>query len=86
MTRASATILASVCFALLTVAESRAADAVFDIGVTADTFRAGDLVNVSGSPGRSQSNILYLWRLDRPADGLRYQQVGGTPSLIKASR
>jgi Family of unknown function (DUF6152) len=57
-----------------------------DIGVTADTFRPGDVVIVSGSPGRSQPNILYLRRLDRPADGLRYQQVGGTPSLIRAPR
>ncbi len=57
-----------------------------DIGMTADTFRPGDLVVISGSPGRSQANILYLWRLERPADGLRYQQVGGTPSLITAPR
>ena len=55
---------------------------LLDIGMTAKTFRPGDLVIVSGSPGRSQPNILYLWRLDRPADGLRYQQIGGTPSLI----
>jgi len=57
-----------------------------DIGVTVDTFRPGDLVIVSGSPGRDQPNILYLWRLDRPADGLRYQQVGSTPSLTKEPR
>lgn len=57
-----------------------------DIGVTADTFLPGDLVIVSGSPGRSQPNILYLRRLDRPADGLRYQQVGSTPSLTRAPR
>jgi Family of unknown function (DUF6152) len=57
-----------------------------EIGVTAGTFKAGDLVVISGSPGRSQPNIMYLWRLDRPADGLRYQQIGGTPSLGKAPR
>jgi hypothetical protein len=57
-----------------------------DIGVTAVTFRPGDQVIVSGSPGRSQPLILYLWRLDRPADRLRYQQIGGTPSLNKAPR
>jgi hypothetical protein len=57
-----------------------------DIGVTADTFSPGELVIVSGSPGRSQPNILYLWKLERPADGLRYQQIGGTPSLIRAPR
>lgn len=54
------------------------------IGITRSTFRPGDRVIVSGSPGRSQAFILYLWRLDRPADRLRYRQVGGTPSLDKA--
>lgn len=54
------------------------------IGMTHSTFRPGDRVIVSGSPGRSQAFILYLWRLDRPADKLRYQQVGGTPRLDKA--
>lgn len=57
-----------------------------EIGVTTNTFRPGDLVIASGSPGRSQPNILYLWRLERPADGLLYQQKGGTPSLIRAPR
>jgi hypothetical protein len=57
-----------------------------DIGMTAGTFRPGDLVIISGSPGRSQPNILYLWRLERPADGLRYQQIGYTPSLIRVPR
>ncbi len=52
-----------------------------DIGITARTFRPGDEVVLNGSPGRSEARILYLWRLDRPADGLRYEQVGGTPSL-----
>jgi hypothetical protein len=53
------------------------------IGIRRNTFRPGDRVIVSGSPGRSQAFILYLWRLDRPADRLRYQQVGSTPSLGK---
>jgi hypothetical protein len=54
------------------------------IGITRSTFKPGDRVIVSGSPGRSESFILYLWRLERPADRLRYQQVGGTPSLDRA--
>lgn len=57
-----------------------------DIGMTAGTFRPGDSVIVSGNPGRSQPLILYLWRLERPADKLRYQQTGGTPSLNKVPR
>ena len=54
-----------------------------DIGMTGSTFRPGDQVIVSGSPGRSQPFILYMWRLDRPADKLRYQQTGYTPSLSR---
>jgi len=57
-----------------------------EIGVTVDTFRPGDLVTISGSPGRNQPNILYLLRLDRPADGLRYQQVDSTPSLDRETQ
>ena len=57
-----------------------------DIGMTASTFRPGDEVIVSGSPGRSQPNILYLWRLDRPADKLLYRHTGSTPSLNKMPR
>jgi hypothetical protein len=57
-----------------------------DIGMTAGTFRAGDQVIVSGSPGRSQRLIMYLWKLERPADTLRYQQIGGTPSINKVPR
>ena len=52
-----------------------------DIGITSQTFRPGDRVLASGSPGRTQPHTLYLWRLDRPADGLHYEQVGGTPSI-----
>jgi hypothetical protein len=52
-----------------------------EIGVTARTFRPGDRVRVNGSPGRTQAGILYLWKLTRPADGLRYEQIGLTPYL-----
>jgi Family of unknown function (DUF6152) len=52
-----------------------------DIGITAETFKPGDRVVVSGSPGRAAEHTLYMWRLERPADGLRYEQVGGTPSI-----
>lgn len=54
-----------------------------DIGITRSTFRAGDQVIVSGSPGRSQEHILYMWRLERPSDRLLYRQTDGTPSLDK---
>jgi hypothetical protein len=52
-----------------------------DIGVTALTFKPGDRVIVSGSPGRKEPQTLYLWKLERPLDGLRYEQIGSTPSI-----
>jgi hypothetical protein len=52
-----------------------------DIGVTALTFKAGDRVRVTGSPGRKEAHILYLWKLERPSDGLQYEQVGSTPRI-----
>lgn len=52
-----------------------------DIGIDARTFRPGDRVRISGSPGRNEPQILYLWRLERPADGLLYEQIGSTPRL-----
>jgi hypothetical protein len=52
-----------------------------DIGVDARTFKPGDRVRISGSPGRNEPQILYLWKLERPADGLLYEQIGSTPHL-----
>jgi hypothetical protein len=52
-----------------------------DIGVTAETFKPGDRVIVSGSPGRTDGRTLYVWKLERPADGLLYEQIGMTPRL-----
>jgi hypothetical protein len=51
------------------------------IGMTAETLKPGDRVIVSGSPGRTESQSLYIRRLDRPADGFRYEQVGSTPRI-----
>jgi hypothetical protein len=56
------------------------------VGVTAQTFKAGDHVVVSGSPARSQSRGLYLLKLERPADGFGYEQVGGSPRIRSRSR
>jgi hypothetical protein len=52
-----------------------------DIGITAQTFKPGDRVVVSGSPGRNEPRILYMWKLARPADGLLYEQIGSTPRI-----
>lgn len=51
------------------------------IGMTAETFKAGDRVVVTGSPGRSDARTLYIRKLERPADGFEYQQVGFNPSI-----
>jgi hypothetical protein len=52
-----------------------------DIGVTAKTFRPGEHVIATGSAARDESHSLYLMKLDRPADGLRYEQIGYSPYI-----
>ena len=54
------------------------------IGLTEQTFKRGDRVLVSGSPGRANARSLYIRTLDRPADGFKYEQVGGTPRVRSA--
>jgi uncharacterized protein DUF6152 len=53
------------------------------IGVSADTLKPGDVVTVSGSAGRTTPRTLYIRRLDRPADGFRYEQVGSRPRVSR---
>jgi len=57
-----------------------------DVGMSAQTFKPGDRVVVSGSPGRSQPQTLYIRRLDRPADGFSYEQVGFSPKIRQPAR
>ena len=57
-----------------------------DIGMTAQTLRPGDQVIVVGSPARRETNRLHLARLDRPADGYSFEQVGGRPRLRSPGR
>jgi hypothetical protein len=52
-----------------------------EIGVRADTFEAGDRVIARGSAARREARRIYLLRLDRPADGLRYEQLGSRPRI-----
>lgn len=52
-----------------------------DIGMSAETLKPGDRVVVSGSPGRTQKTSLYVRKLDRPADGFIYEQVGSSPRI-----
>lgn len=51
------------------------------IGMEETMFARGDAIVASGSPGRSDPQRLYVRRLERPADGLLYEQRGMTPSL-----
>jgi Family of unknown function (DUF6152) len=56
---------------------------LIDEGMGADTLKAGDLVVATGSLSRSNPQALYLMRLDRPADGFRYEQIGASPRVRK---
>jgi hypothetical protein len=56
------------------------------IGVTAETWKPGDGIAVTGFPGRTQPHSLYVRRLDRPADGFWYEQVGSNPRVSSPSR
>jgi hypothetical protein len=51
------------------------------IGMNDETLKPGDRLVVSGSVGRNQPRTLYVWRLDRPADGFWYEQVGMSPRI-----
>jgi hypothetical protein len=55
-----------------------------NVGMTATTFNAGDRVVVSGSPGRDRTPLLYVWRLERPADGFLYEQIGTSPRVSRS--
>ena len=52
-----------------------------DVGVNKDTFKPGDRLVVSGNPGRTQPQSLYIQKLDRAADGFRLEQVGNSPRI-----
>jgi hypothetical protein len=57
-----------------------------EIGITPATFRPGDRVVVTGSLARAHPHGLYVLRLDRPLDGLRYEQVGQSPRIYNLQR
>ena len=52
-----------------------------EIGVDNETLKPGDRIVVTGSPARNQAQSLYVRKLERPADGFRYQQIGTRPSI-----
>lgn len=55
-----------------------------DVGMTGQTLMRGDRVIVTGSPIRSpQTRGMYVRKLDRPADGFQYEQVGSSPKITR---
>jgi hypothetical protein len=52
-----------------------------DIGFTAETIKPGDRVVVTGSLARRQPRAAYIRKLERPADGFIYEQVGSSPRI-----
>ena len=57
-----------------------------DVGMTESTLKPGDRIVVTGSLGRTEPHTLYIRRLDRPADGFRYEQVGTRPRVSTVRR
>src|SRR5262249_28532852 len=51
------------------------------IGIRNDTLKPGDRVVVNGSPARSDPAAMYVWRLERQADGFLYEQIGTSPRV-----
>lgn len=52
-----------------------------EVGMTSQTLKPGDRIVVTGSPARTKSQSLYIRKLDRPADGFQYEQVGSSPRI-----
>ena len=51
------------------------------VGMTDQTLKPGDRVVVTGNPARGGRQSLYIRKLERPADGFQYEQVGGSPRI-----
>jgi hypothetical protein len=56
------------------------------IGFTETTLRPGDRIVVAGSPAHREPRRLYIQRLERPADGFAYEQVGNRPERRSRAR
>ena len=51
------------------------------VGMSADTFKVGEQVLVTGSRARDRSRSAYVRSLQRRADGFLYEQVGSSPRV-----
>ena len=54
-----------------------------EIGISRTIVKPGDRVTISGNPDRTKPREIYLRRLDRPSDGLHYEQIGLSPRLTR---
>lgn len=56
-----------------------------EAGMTKETLKPGDQVVVRGNPlkakGKVKGRVLYIRKLERPADGFVYEQVGRSPVI-----
>ena len=43
-----------------------------ELGLTENTLKPGDRIEVTGDPSRREANMLYVRTLRRPTDGFRY--------------
>jgi hypothetical protein len=53
-----------------------------EAGMKKTTFKAGDHIIAGGNPGISEKQSLFIRKLERPADGFRYEQLGVNPRII----
>ena len=51
------------------------------VGMSAETFRVGERILVTGSRARDRSRAAYVRRLQRNSDGFLYEQVGSSPRV-----
>jgi len=57
-----------------------------DIGMTQESLKPGDRLRITGNPANDLKRSLYIRKLQRPADGYAYEQVGFSPRLVSTAR
>jgi hypothetical protein len=53
------------------------------VGMSAETFKVGERLLVTGSRARDRSRTAYVRRLQRSADGFLYEQIGSSPRVSR---
>ncbi len=57
-----------------------------EVGMSADTLKPGDRIVVSGAAAVGGQFGLYVRKLERPKDGMRYAQEGSRPVFTPPAR